>query len=402
MTVWNPHSDGRPVILHVVDKLCGGGTERMLVALLNRLNPHHLRHVVVTMRDAGPGAASLPDHVACHALGIEGASRWGWLRLAKVARTWNASVVHARNTGCWCDAAAASLITPGAIAVLGFHGVDRLDSVDGHLPPRVRWLTRLGALYASVSHDGARRLHGTLGVPDDRITVLPNGVDVERFVPAESANRSRLRARLGLPQNATLLGTVGSLTPIKRFDLAIDGFAALREPGSKTHLVVVGDGPLYDSLTRHATGKGLEDRVHLLGPSEDIPDVLASLDGYLCCSDFEGVNNALLEAMACGLPVITTRVGDHASIVRDRREGLVIDAGDVQGLAAALARLCRDEPARRSMGTAARARAKEFAIDAAVRRYESFYDRLAARELSVTPSIKGSDSPAPPLWPQAV
>lgn len=402
MVDWTPHSDARPVVMHVVDTLSGGGTERTLVALLNRFDTQQVRHVVVTMRDAGSGSARLPEHVACCALGLTGAARFGFLRLARVARRWNASVVHARNTGCWLDAAVAALITPGATATLGFHGLDRVDGIDERFRSRVRWATRLGASFASVSDDGARRLRDAFGVPGERITVLRNGVDLDRFKPMNANARRRIRARLGLPADAILIGGVGSLTHIKRFDLTIDGLAALRTSGAKTHLVLVGGGPLREALVRRTAALGLQGRVHLPGYREDVPDYLAALDIYVCSSDFEGVSNALLEAMACGLPVITTRVGDHPAIVRDGKEGLTIERGHSQELAAALDRLCRDESARRQMGAAARRRAADSDFSVTVHDYESYYRRLLAGATDLNRVRSWSDSRVASRWPQAV
>lgn len=397
-----PHSDARAVVMHVVDTLSGGGTERALVALLNRFDTRRVRHVVVTMRDAGPGSVRLPEHVACCALGLTGVSRFGFLRLARVARRWNASVMHARNTGCWMDTAIAALITPGATATLGFHGLDRANGLDERVRRRARWATRLGALFTSVSYEGARRLRDALGVPQERITVLRNGVDLERFKPIDLTARRRLRARLGLPQDAILIGGVGSLTRIKRFDLLIDGLAASRIRGPQPHLVFVGSGPLRDTLGRRAAALGLEGRVHFPGQHEDVPDYFAAFDIYVCSSDFEGVSNALLEAMACGLPVITTWVGDHAAIVRDGQEGLTIEPGHVQGLADALDRLCLDESLRRQMGAAGRRRAADSDFSIAVHDYESYYGRLLACATDLMGVKPGSDSRAASCWPQAV
>jgi len=403
MNDWNPRSDGRPVVLHVVDTLSTGGTERTLVALLGRFDRRSVRHVVVTMREAGIGAASLPDDVACCALGLRGASRWAFLRLAQVARAWNATVVHARNTGCWWDATAAALITPGARAVLGFHGFDRVDGLSRRVGRVARWASRRGTRFTSVSVDGARMLRDDLHLPGERITVLRNGADVGRFQPINAEERRAARDRFGLRHDAFVIGAVGSLTPIKRFDLLIDGLAASRVCLENGHLVIAGDGPLRDALHERAGHLGVADRVQFVGALDDVRDVLATCDAFVCCSDREGISNAMLEAMACGVPVITTRVGDHPQIVGDGVEGFTVEPGNVRELAAAVDRMADNAAGRDILGAAARSRVVTWTLDDAVRAYELFYASLFADDGSCS-NVGGeaSDSSRLVHWPQAI
>jgi len=402
MSDWNPSSDGRRTILHVVNTLCDAGTERMLVSLLARFDHDRMRHVVVTLRDAGAGAAALPDDVACHALDRKGRSRLEFLRLARLVRRWGAEVVHARNTGCWWDATLASLITPRARAVLGFHGMDRLDVACNRFGRVARWSARRGALFTSVSHHGAGLLHDQLGVPAECISVLRNGVDTSRFQPCSSDARNTVRRTMGLPADAIVVGSIGSLTSIKRFDLLIDAFGEVRTGLNNLYLLLVGDGPLRESLTQRANELGVADCVRFLGAQKDVAKMLALMDVFVCSSDFEGMSNAMLEAMACGLPVISTDVGDHPSIIEKGGAGLIVSRNNVRELAWALTQLIDNRDRQRITGQAARGRALDFTIEQTAAEYERFYTSLLAPVTVPEYQTVWSDTAKPGVSPQAV
>ena len=373
--------DGRrPAILHVVHSLHGGGTERTLVALLQALDPDRFRHKVVTLRAAGSLAASLPDHVACRPLGIVGRSRLAWVRLAGLTRAYRATIVHARNTGCWPDAIAASLLTPRARLVLGHHG---LESDRGFSRRQARWArlaSRMGARFTTVSEAGLRELADGARVPVDHIDLLRNGVNLNKFAPLDCDSRRQTRAALGLADDALLVGTVGSLTPIKEQCRLVRAVARAAPALPELRLWIIGQGPLRAELVRLVHAEGVADRVRFLGWREDVAALLGCMDIYTCSSASEGMNNALLEAMACGVPIIATSVGDNAVLVRDGREGLVVRPGEDKALTDALVTLGRSRAHRKRLGEAAGARARQFDFSDAVHRYETYYRKLGIRE----------------------
>ena len=369
-------ADHRPTIVHIVTALAPGGMERVLVHMLHEWNVDRLRHVVVTLRAAGPLAQRLPDYTACRALNITGRSRSAWWSLAGVLRRLRPDVIHARGAGAWCDTILASMLEPCARVILGFHGWDGLNPVSRETKWAARLARRSGAQFLTVSHSARVRLAGEIGLDAEEIGVIPNGVDTQLFRPCDPQTKFQQRHDLGLSPTDLAVGVVGSLTSIKRHDVALDAFARVAVNHSALVLLIAGDGPLRGALQARAATLGMDRRVRFLGWRDDLPSMLPALDAYVCASDSEGQSNALLEALACGLPVVTTNVGDHAALVGQHDSGFVVPCSDPSALAAALCRLCADDRNRKDMGIRARQTVEPLSFSGMADRYESLYQSL--------------------------
>ena len=188
-----------------------------------------------------------------------------------------------------------------------------------------------------------------LGAPDDKVTVLRNGVDTTAFHPLD---RSAARAALGLTR-PTLL-SVGHLIERKGHHLIIEAMAQLPE----FDLLIVGEGPLRDSLLALTGRLGLGERVKLVGtrPHGELPTVYSAADILILASSREGWANVLLEAMACGTPVVATNIWGNPEVVRDHAAGLIVEENTPDGIVAAVRRLFARLPDR----TATRAYAEQF------------------------------------------
>lgn len=368
--------DGRPVIVHVVNSLDGGGTERTLVALLQAFDHSLFRHKVITLRAAGPLTKRLPDDVACRAIDVRGRSRWSWLALARILREDRADLIHARNTGCWADAMVAACLTRRSSLLIGFHGLETDGGFTGGQRRLARWAVRIGARFASVSEAGVRQLQNQARVPRNRIELLRNGVDLRRFDAVDETVRKRQRYRNGFDDSAFVVGIVGSLTPVKRHGTLLDAVANAAATLPGITLLIIGDGPLRELLEQQTRDAGIADRVRFTGWREDVPGLLACLDAYVCSSASEGMNNALLEAMAVGLPIIATDVGDNAAVVRDGKEGCIVKPGSAATISEALTFLAGRPGIRQCLAAAARTRAADYSLDRSVSAYESLYRSL--------------------------
>ncbi|MDP2959102.1 MAG: glycosyltransferase [Longimicrobiales bacterium] len=239
-------------------------------------------------------------------------------------------------------------------------GVPRVVSrigLDTDLPGK-HWTYRLAFCRwvdaVVVNADGIRRdaLSGLPGYPEERLATVYDGVRLRGPVPL----CDEARASLGLPAELPLVGAVARLTAQKRLDRLLDALALL--PGA--HVALAGEGEAEGALRARAQELGLEGRVHFLGYREDVQTVLGALDVFVVTSEREGMANAMLEAMAAGVPVVSTPVSGAAEALAPDREGrapgLIVEP-DARALAEALGGLLDVRAARLAMGAEGRRRA---------------------------------------------
>lgn len=214
-----------------------------------------------------------------------------------------------------------------------------------------------------VLEDIARR---EWGVAAPRLIL--NGVDTARFTP-EGEGRARLRGELGIPADALVLGAVGHLRPVKRYDRLLRAAAGL-----EAHLLLVGDGSERGALEALAT-----ERVHLVGHQTDLAPWYRAMDALVVSSDSEQLPVTLLEGMACGLPACGTDVGDVRATVPESGRDLFVPPGTPEALREVMARLAGDPARRAALGAAGVERVHEvYSLEAMVAAYRDVY-RAAAR-----------------------
>lgn len=363
----------RPRVLHVVNALDGGGTERVLIAFLRAVAGDGADHVVCTLREPGELADQVPPGVAVEALGCRGTDRLSALRLVKVVRRYRPDVIHARGVGMWMDAAIAAGCCPQVELLLGFHGMQTDAGFTPRQRRRARWLRRRPARFVCVSLAGREQLQRELALPADRIHVIPNGVDANRFAPADADRRRRMWDSFGWTDHDCVLGSVGSLTPVKDQAATLSAVAALTRHRC-VRLLLVGEGPLDSELRDQARRLGIDGITTFAGRRADVPDLLAAIDVYVSTSRYEGQSNAILEAMAAGLPVVATDVGDNRRMIEPGCGGEIVAVRDGPALVDAIDRLARDSDLRRRYGAHARRRAiEQHGFEPMVRRYVELY-----------------------------
>jgi len=175
--------------------------------------------------------------------------------------------------------------------------------------PLVRWVMASCDAVIAVSQ-GLKERMVQLGCPSEKITVIPNGVDTARFHPS---SQSHMRKRLGLPLNCRIVLSVGNLTENKGFQILIEAAARLRERYQDLMLIIIGEGAFRKELERQIRGLRIENAVRLVGaqPNETLCAWYNTADVFCLASRDEGCPNVVLEAMACGLPVVVTPVGSE-------------------------------------------------------------------------------------------
>lgn len=372
-------------VVHCITGLQVGGAELALARLVGDMDPNRFTTHVVALGPDGPVGAQLRE--AGHrvtALGatdaratVRAASRLVRLLRAErpdVVQTWlyhsdvlAGLVARALRTPAVVWSLRSSDLHPDAFKA----GTTRVAHLEARLSGRVPHAIVCGS-------EAARRFHEHLGFASDRMLVIPNGVE-RPVLPA--GTRERVRTQLGLPPNAPVLVRLGRLHPHKDYPGLLTALGSLAQRYPELHVVLAGDGLVRDdpALAALVAATGMSERIHLLGRRDDVPQLLAAADLSCSSSTGEGFPNAVAEAMAARLPVVTTDVGDSAHVVGDT--GFVVPPRDPAALAAALAQaldMAPEERARRA--TAARRRVEEhFPVDLMARRHEELYLRLLGR-----------------------
>jgi L-malate glycosyltransferase len=251
-------------------------------------------------------------------------------------------------------------------------GTDILEAPK--LTPFHAWLTRYSLARAdAITATGLHLATETTryAPPGTPVTVVPYGVDLERFVPVEKPASGEV-----------IIGAVSRLSPEKGLEYLIEAFATLRQRfGARVRLRIAGDGPEQGRIEAQISRLGVAGAVELLGwvDYEAIPAFLGSLDIFAMPSTYEGFGVAAVEASACGLPVVASNVHGIPDVVRDGVTGLLAPAQDASALADALSSLVEDGAGRRAMGQAGRAYiAAHYDWQRNVRQMELLYERVVA------------------------
>jgi glycosyltransferase involved in cell wall biosynthesis len=391
-------------IVHVINSFEYGGAEAMLCNLLLRTDRERFEPSVVSLIDdltvAGPILrAGIPIVTMGMKPGVP--NPLGVLRLAAHLRGARPAIVQT-----WMDhsnliGGLAARMAACPRVVWGIHHSNHVPGVakrstlltvgacaklSGRVPSRI-----------VCCSEHAASIYAARGFAADKLTVIPNGFDTDRFRP-DAAARAELRRELGLAPDTPLIGLVARHDPFKDHPTFLRAAAILATSRPGTHFLLCGANVTTQNraLATLIDSLGLTRRCHLLGPRNDVPRINPALDVATSSSISEAFPLALGEAMACGTPCVATDVGDSALIIGPT--GRIVPPSNPQALAAGWAELLAlDLPARAKLSQAARDRIRElFDLDAVTRRYERLYVSLTS-----TQPRRPRPSPArPALIPQ--
>ena len=352
-----------------------GGAEVLAARLARRLRGRH-RFVFVCLDELGTLGEELRGEgfaveVAGRRAGLDLGCAW---RLGRLFRRHKVELVQAHQYTPFFYAQLARLLRlSGAPVLFTEHGRHQPD-----YPRRKRMIYNRLTLrrrdrVVAVGEAVRRALVANEGIPEGRIEVVYNGIDTERFVPPAPEEREAARRELGLGPDELAVLQVARLDYLKDHPTAVRavGRAVKERPGVK--LLLVGEGPERGKIDAEVRRGGLEKQVLFLGLRKDVGRLLGAADLFLLTSTSEGIPLTIIEAMAAGLPVVTTDVGGTAEVVVEGQTGFLAPAGDDAALAAAVLRLADDGGLRRRLGEAGRQRAKDRFSEAAMAEH---YDRL--------------------------
>lgn len=239
------------------------------------------------------------------------------------------------------------------------------------------WLARRTDAIIAVSPDEREHL-AALGFPEERLHCVPNGVRARSW-----KKRAEARRDLGLPQDALVVAFLARLSAQKNPILMIESFARVAQRIDKARLAFAGDGELGEACRQRARALGIEDRVHWLGYRR-AHDVMPAADVFALSSRYEGMPYVYLEALSCGLPIVSTEVGGSSLAVEEGHNGYVTQLDDSEAFAAAIARILESPKRRDEMAAASKDRAQTFDVsrmfETTMRVYEAARLPRAGRE----------------------
>ena len=363
-----------------------GGLENGLVNLLNNLPREHYRHAVICLTNATDFAARIRrDDVAVYELHKrDGKDPAIYRALWRLFRRLRPTIVHSRNLAA-LDAQVPAWLAGVPVRIHGEHGRDIYDLTgENRKYLLLRKLLRpLITRWVPMSRDLEGWLRDRVGVMPARISQLYSGVDAQRFHPDPGA-RERWPIAQWRDPSTLIIGAVGRMEYVKDPLNLVRAFIALcaslsPQQAASVRLAYLGDGQLRVEAQALIDVAGLTAQCWLPGARDDVPALMAGFDVFVLPSLGEGISNTILEAMACGLPVIATDVGGNPELVT-ADTGILVPSADPAALAGALARYVADPALRRAHGRAARGRIEtRFALSVMIERYHSLYLELLAK-----------------------
>lgn len=367
-------------VVHLVYRFTTGGLENVVAQLINQLPADQFRHTVLSVTDIDPVFAQRIDPGRAELVALNkppGQPFRLYPKAWRVLRQLRPDVVHS------CNLAALEFMPVAALAgvprrVHAEHGMDTAELTgkgSRYLALR-RFYRHFVHEQVAVSDALGEYLRTRVGVAPAHVHHIPNGVDTRAFRPRQPGDP--------LPPNYPfvtgrdwVMGTVGRQVDIKNPLLLVDAFIALAnsgEPGcERLRLAMIGDGPLAPDIRQRLQAAGLLDRAWLPGVRSDVAHILRALDCFVLPSRSEATSCTLQEAMATGLPIVTTDVGGNAALLDRGRCGTLVPSDDVRALAEHISQQQREGP-HNPQATAALLKARQhYALDAVLQRYSGLF-----------------------------
>lgn len=362
-------------LMQVVYSLTLGGSERLACDLALRLDPDRVRSCICALTAGGPMAKTLQEAaIPFYVVGCPPGVQWRVMaKLYRLFRENRADVVQTHHIkqlfygGIGARMAGAALV----------HVEHETFSLREDRPRRgLRLLARICDQIVAVGDEIKTHLVNEVGLPPSKVTVIPNGVDLTRYAPQPRVARQVL----GLHPQGRLVGHVGRLEPEKDQVSLLHAFRLVADTHADVRFVIIGDGSQRSELERLAQALGIAGRVAFLGFRQDVADFLPHLELFVLSSLNEGLPIAMLEAMACARPVVTTALGEIPRVIRDGVNGMTVPPGHPAMLARAITSVLEHPAGGRAMGVQARQLIEErFSLTRVVEQYQDLYDSLPLR-----------------------
>ncbi len=363
-----------------------GGVERTLISLLPRLQEEGIEVKVCCLYRRGVLAEEM-EKVGIPVITLGMRARMdvdlkyllGILRLAYLLKKERVDIVHTHLYRANTPGRMAAILAKVPVIIANEHNIDSWKT-----PSQMRmdrFLSQFTDKIIAVSNEVKEFYVNEVGIPENKLEVIYNGVDLKRF--EKDFDKKKKKKELGLPLSLPLVGTIGRLQPQKDHKTFLKASSLILKKFPKVHFLIVGGGSLRRELEDFTKNLEIEKNVHFLGERKDIEEILPLMDIFVLTSKREGFPITVLEAMACGVPVVATSVGGTPEIIEDGKTGFLIPPENPHLLSEAIINLLKNEELGKEMGKYGKERVKLFSIEKMVKRTEFLYDKLLQTKLGI-------------------
>lgn len=393
--------DGRgPLrVMYLVTSMPVGGAETLLVNLIRRMDRYRFAPELCCMKELGPLGEEMQKEVPTFHNMLS--SKYDLRVIPRLTELFAMREIDAVVTvgagdkmfwGRLCAWLAGVPVVASAIHSTGW-------------PDSINWLNRrltsITDRFIGVAAPHGKHLVDVEGFPQQKVTVIPNGIDTDRFV-ANSQTREQIRREWGVSEETAVCGIVAALRPEKDHPLFLKAAARVVQQAPKSHFVIVGDGPERPAIEALRDKLGLQNHVTMTGSRSDIPELLSAMDCFALTSKNEASPVSILEAMSTELPVIAPRVGSIPDAVDDGTNGLLVTASSLEETAAAMVTLMGDAAKRAEMGKAAREKVLRYgSLDAMVSGYQDLISGVYRQKVQAALHAARQVVSSPVLVPHA-
>lgn len=365
-------------ILHVVLSLDYGGTEKIVVDVINNLSRDKFESSVICMDRYGQRVNDVKKDVPIYLMDRKpGISPKNFYTFYKLFKYVNPDIVHFRNfttyywgcIGCKLKKNTRIVYSDNSNIVQDYENNNKLKLLVRRL------LKCITDNYMTNSSNFKSKFVECVRLDAEDVEVIPNGVDTEKFYPMDIAEKKSLRTHFKFSVNDYLIGIVAGLRPVKNLSLPIKAMVDIISRFPSAKLVLVGEGEQKMELKALAQNCGLSDKVHFLGLIKEVNDILNIFDMFLfTSSSAEGMPNAVLEAMAAKVPIIASDISGNVEILQNGNRGFLFKNNDKDSLIEIVLRLANDKALRDQVATKAYRYVKDnLSLSIMIKRYEDFY-----------------------------
>lgn len=333
-------------VLHIDTGRAWGGGQQQVLHLHRGMLRRGIPSILVCPKDSALARRAVGEGVPVTEARLRCPLRYApAIRISRLAREHGVRTIHAHTSPAHSIGLIASRMLKGCVRLVVSRRVAFPRRRDFFA--RRKYVGR-GVHYVAISR-AVRQTLLDLGVPEQSISVVHSGIEIERFASPSTEKAARLARELRIPGSSFVIGSVGNLHPCKGHSVLVEAFQEIVSqsrqgaPAPQNPVcLIVGEGPERSRLEVLVRNKGLDRKVVLAGQREEIPELLSFMDMFVMPSLQEGLGTAALEAMAAGKPVIASSVGGLSEVIEDTRTGLLVPPGDAAALARVIRQLMND------------------------------------------------------------